>query len=108
MKNQNEIDYYKFGYNECRNIVIGTLREILSNPDPIVVLKQFIEELEDDKEREHWAQIQREQPGITREEYEAQLEEFSKELREIYYSKAGFLKPRLVKNLKIEEDSNGG
>jgi len=53
VKNQNEIDYYKFGYNECRNIVIGTLREILSNPDPIVVLKQFIEELEDDKEREH-------------------------------------------------------
>ena len=104
--NQNDIDNIGFGYDQCRDVVLSVLRKILSKRGLRVALEEFIEKLEDDKEREHGEQIQKEQPGITLEEYEAQLEKDFKLIREKYYSKQGYLKPRLVRTLKVEEDSH--
>jgi hypothetical protein len=104
--NQNEIDIFKFGYSECRDVLMRELRTILTMPNPKVALKKLIEELESDAERAHWELIQKEQPGITHEEYEAELEEFGREIRERYYSKAGYLKPRLVRHVKAEDQGD--
>jgi hypothetical protein len=50
--------------------------------------------------KDHWDQIQKECPGITREEYMAELEADIQLIKETFYSKNGFLKPRLVRGVK--------
>ena len=46
---------------------------------------------------EHWAQIQAEFPGMTKEEYEAGLAADFELIRKTFYSEKGFMKPRLVR-----------
>jgi hypothetical protein len=45
----------------------------------------------------HWALIQAEFPGMTKEEYEVGLDATFELIRKTFYSEKGFIKPRLVR-----------
>lgn len=95
---EDQIDAYRSGYWECRRVILGRLREVFDDPiDCRDALGDAIERLEADEEKEHWESVQREVPGITRDEYEAELEADGKAIREAFYSPAGLLKPRIVR-----------
>lgn len=93
-----EIAAYRDGYNEHRNIVKRELQNLLSlKAGHKNVLAAYLCKLEEEMEADHWRCIQEEFPGITRKEYEASFDETEKLIRAKYYSKNGYLKPRLVK-----------
>lgn len=98
-----EISFYQWGYDECRNILIGKIKSILERKSGYrMELESLFSELTQARDKGHWETIQKEQPGITRAEYEAQLEELGKKIREAYFSKEGFLKPRLMWNRNVD------
>ena len=87
------------GYWECRAVIMGRLKEILKKRFGLrSSIKKLFVELEIAEAEDHWKTIQKEQPGITREEYQFQLDEDMKLIREKFYTKDGYLKPRLVRN----------
>ena len=96
---EKEINDFKFGYYECRAVILGSLKKIIAQGADVDIradLETLIDELEDDIEREHWEIIQKESPGITREEYEPECEAETDLIRKTYYSEYGYLRPRLV------------
>lgn len=91
------IEDFNFGYRECRRVMIFDLRKVLKLEDgQIEAIRELLERLEDDEEADHWKSIQEEFPGITREQYEAELEESAAYIRERYYTKDGLLRLRIV------------
>lgn len=101
--NESEKDAIRFGYSEARDVILYQLKEILredSNGEVVKLqLEILIHELELDIEKANWRAIQEEFPGITEEEYEAQMEASAVEIRKTYFSENGFLKPRLVRQV---------
>lgn len=95
---KNEIAYFRIGYGECRQVIIGSLREALDANDLRATITDMIQNLENDAEADHWRNIQEDFPGISREEYKAASEESCNQIKEQFYSEAGYLKPRLIKN----------
>lgn len=97
--NERELREFGEGYWECREVILSRLKTVLSaDGDLRKPLESLIQVLEDDRDRGQWESVQREFPGITREEYEAGLDETAETIRRLYYSEAGFRKPRLVRN----------
>lgn len=96
-----ELAEFKFGYDECRRVFIGDLKEILSSKkNPKKALENLIGQMEQEEATEHWEQIQKDYPGMTREEYELESEKSADVVRKKYYNENGYLKPRLVRNLR--------
>ena len=97
--NEDQIDGFRSGYRECRMVIVGELNKILKLYEyEIPEISKLIYRLEEDEKMEHWESIQRVFPGITREEYEDELESSMAEIREKYYRKDGTLKVRLVRS----------
>jgi len=98
--NEEQLDCFVFGYDECRGVIRMQLEKILAQKaGHRIALKNFLNKLEKEEERDHWDQIQKEFPGITREEYESEMNECVEAIRQKYYSEKGFLKPRLARGL---------
>lgn len=95
---KNDIANFRMGYDECRQVIQNDLRKALNADDLRIAIVEILRTLEADAETDRWRNIQEEFPGITKEEYEAELAESAKYIKEKYYSKAGYRKPRLVKN----------
>jgi hypothetical protein len=96
---ETEKELFGEGYNECKRLFLHELRKIAELPTGHkAAVREYVANLEKEMAEEHWASIQKEFPGITREQYEAELEPSIKVIRETYYSENGYLKPRLVKN----------
>jgi hypothetical protein len=93
------IDSYRAGYWECRNVISYQLRKMLEAGDASPSgVADFIEELENNRRKEAWELIQEEHPGITEDRYEADLKADCETIKNTYYSRHGFLKPRLVRD----------
>jgi hypothetical protein len=91
-------DCFNFGYNECRSIVIDDIKKILEmKSGQRAALKALLNELEEAEEANFWFFIQKDFPGMTREEYDAEMEKGSQMIRETFFSKEGYLKPWLVR-----------
>ncbi len=89
-----------FSLRSCTQSAMNPTSAILHGRS---LAKKFLfNELRLETEEYHWKSIQREFPGITREEYEADLEVSIQEIRKKYYSEKDYLKPRLIKR------NNGG
>ena len=89
----NEIAHFRMGYGECREILDDS-----SSAEIRTRLENLIFQLEEGITAEYREQIQTECAGLTQEEYERECDEPAQMIRETYYSKNGFLKPRLVKS----------
>jgi hypothetical protein len=97
---ESEIAEFRFGYHECRAVILADLKEIVvkkTAADLRAALAKLIFDLDADIEREHWDAIQKEFPGMTRDEYEAECEANAEQICKTYYSEHGYLKPRLVR-----------
>ena len=98
--NREQIDFYRSGYWECRQIIIQRLKSVLARKIGLrSALTATLKQLECEADEDHWRTIQDECPGITREQYAAGLVADAKAIRDEFYTKAGFLKPRLVRNM---------
>ena len=97
---ENEIFKFRSGYHECRAVILFVLKKIIGQNADVDIradLAKLIAELASDIEREHWEAIQKEFPGISRQEYEEECKASAELIRKTYYSKQGYLKPRLVR-----------
>lgn len=96
--NEEMIEWFREGYNECRMVIIKKLREILDfHEGDVSEISNLIYRLEEDQERELSESIQKEFPGITPDEYEAELSSDIEMIYGKYYRKDGTLKMRLVR-----------
>jgi hypothetical protein len=94
-----DISNFRAGYNEARSIAMGRIKEIVSLPNGhLAALKCLIKKLEKEEWEDHWRTIQEESPGITVEEYEADLDRTAELIREEYYQKNGLIKLRLLES----------
>ena len=90
--------HFNEGYNEYRNLIQMRLGTILTKKTGHRdALKKLLLQITEEAEADHWHEIQREQPGITREEYENELEETRRIIQKEYYNANGQLKLRLVR-----------
>lgn len=97
--NEDQISHFRFGYDECARVILFELREILKlKSGHCAAIKKLLTNWEKNMADQHWKDVQNEFPGITREEYDADLENTAQTIRKEYYSKHGYLKPRLVRN----------
>lgn len=80
-----QTEFFRRGYEEYRNIIINRLRDVNSERDLSILISQLRSEIAADL----WRKVQEEQPGITHEEYEAQLNEALRIAKEKHYSKLG-------------------
>jgi hypothetical protein len=95
---KDQISAYQSGYRDCRDVTTSRLREIIKqSAGQQAAVVSLIAELEGDAADELWQGIQEECPGITRAEYEAELDESAKAIRTKYYNSKGHLKLRLVR-----------
>lgn len=95
-----QIDFFRFGYSECCRVLIWDLKEtVVLGSENCVEIQGLINRLELDEEEDHWKIILEEQPGITRKEYERQLDETAIEIREKYCHKNGHLNLHLLKEV---------
>ena len=102
-----QIEFFRMGYWECRTVVLVALRKACTKKRGRgAALEKLLAELDADEKRDVWASVQAEFPGITREQYEAELEASAQAIRETFYSPAGFLRPRLVRDLVVGDIEN--
>ena len=94
---KNDIANFRAGYDECRQIIQYDLRKALNADDLRVAITEILHTLDADAEADHWRNIHEEFAGITKEDYQAELLESFNHIREKFYSKAGYIKPRLIK-----------
>lgn len=96
---ETEKELFSEGYKECKWLLFHQLRKIAErSTGHKATLREYVANLENELNDEHWKSVQIEFPGMTREQYEVELETSAQMIREKYYSKNGFLKPRLVRS----------
>lgn len=97
--NKEQLSFYKSGYWDARVVAIGDLRRIATLRRGLrEELLKLADELEEDERHEHWESIQEESPGITEEQYQAELDASMDQIRNDFFQKNGLIKLRLVKS----------
>lgn len=98
---KHELDFYKAGYTDARDIFMGRLRSILNlKKGQKEKIAELLKEMEKQEEEYHWEAIQEEFPGITKKEYEEMCERSFEEIRTKFFHKSGYPKLRLVRPAK--------
>lgn len=86
------------GYFEARGLIRFRLQEILKQDgDPREAIEGLIQQLMKEEAEDCFKDAQQLEPGITREEYEAGLDETVDKIKHLYFSEKGYRRPRLVK-----------
>lgn len=94
-----QISFFRAGYWEARGITIHELKRIVKIKWGYKKeIQKFIDELEADERREYWESVQDECPGITKEQYELELEAEMQLIREEFFQKNGMSKLRLLRS----------
>lgn len=90
------------GYFECRWNIRGRLQGILElESGHRTAIEALLFQLDEEEQEACWRLAQLDCPGMTREEYETELEATGEAIRKAYYSEKGYLKPRLVRNIAV-------
>jgi hypothetical protein len=85
---EGEMNSFWDGYNEARHLAIDWMKKITSlKKGHLRELKLLVRELEEEERQDHWRAIQKEFPGITEEQYLAELDSSMEQIRERYYRK---------------------
>lgn len=93
-----EMNSFRDGYDEARHIAIGWMKKIASlESGHLEELKILIADLEEEERQDHWRAIQEEFPGITEEQYQAELDRSMEQIRRRYYRK-GLIELELIKS----------
>ena len=86
---------YSARYFDARDVIIHRVREVFSLPNAVT---ELIADLEEERRADVWRSVQEECPGITPEEYEAELDAGAGRIKRTFYSEKGYAKPRLVRS----------